>query len=216
MLSRFMMMNRAGREKDYAPTSAPYLLCHFDDTYTDESANNHTFITNTTGFAGGKFATNALSTNSSYIRCQTLDSLNSATNFTIDTWMYFNSVAQAGIIGSDSTASHIFFKADNTLEMGLPPAFVGVPFTPSVGTWYHLAFEKSGNTYRVYIDGTLVSTTSNATNVIFKNNANGTNIGAVHGGGFAASTRFEDFRIMLSAEYGGVNFTPNDKPYGIE
>lgn len=97
-------------------------------------------------------------------------------DFTIEAWVRLNSAAGAegayviGQINSIFTvASGSFFLAlnDSSRPAGLMAAgsslVVAVATTAlSVGQWYHLAFTRSENTFRIFVDGVEEGTSSSA------------------------------------------------------
>ena len=85
-------------------------------------------------------------------------------DFTIDTWVNFTAVAPANAFvahdeGGGTTNKWIFWLSGSNLGFHInTPAgggpSIGVPFTPVVGQWYHVAVTKSGgDTYKFYVDG---------------------------------------------------------------
>lgn len=91
-------------------------------------------------------------------------------DFTIDTWVNFSgysSVAQALITqdeGAGTTNKWMFWYTESdqlafefgTGGGGYSP--VSVPWTPSLGQWYHVAVTRSASTYTLYLDGASVDT----------------------------------------------------------
>ena len=97
-------------------------------------------------------------------------------DFTIDLWVDFNQVTLnypfvAHDEGGGSLNKWIFWYTPTTgltFHINSPALGSGVnvvtyPWTPSAGTWYHLAVTRSGNTYALYINGVQesISTDSN-------------------------------------------------------
>jgi hypothetical protein len=97
-----------------------------------------------------------------------------ANDFTIDLWANFNTVT-----GTDPFIAHdegpgtvnkwIFWYTSGALafHFNSPTLGSGVniayAWTPSTGTWYHLAVTRSGSTFALYIDGVQVSTSTIST-----------------------------------------------------
>ncbi|MBL8483634.1 MAG: LamG domain-containing protein, partial [Rhodocyclaceae bacterium] len=101
---------------------------------------------------------------------------------TLETWVRFNALPVNSMatlaskdLGGGSQNKWIFAYANNfggvagatVLHINNPQNGGSVflssdPWTPTAGTWYHLAVTKSGNNYSFYRDGVLVGTASTA------------------------------------------------------
>lgn len=82
-------------------------------------------------------------------------------------------------------------------------------FTPTVGTWYHFAITRSGDTFRLFIDGDLKHTNTLALNLVnstwsFGNYGNGGNYGL---NGFLSNMRVVKGTALYTS-----NFTPSTTP----
>jgi hypothetical protein len=97
-------------------------------------------------------------------------------DFTIDTWANFDTVPSSGHVvlvghdeGSGSFLKWLFWWKDtgqlsfhmNTGATTVDP--VSYTWTPTTGTWYHLAVTRSGSLFTLYVDGASVATGSDST-----------------------------------------------------
>ena len=89
--------------------------------------------------------------------------------FTIDTWVSFNSVSGSDVLvahdeGTGFLNKWIFWLKDGNLAIHLDGPAVGggvditVPFSPATGLWYHVAVTRSANTYKFYVNGAQLGT----------------------------------------------------------
>jgi len=100
-------------------------------------------------------------------------------DFTVECWMYFNSVAaDRGILGSGAGGYDFVWRTSTGLNIGrINTAFDNTfAWSPTVGQWYYVAYSRSGTSLKVFVDGTQVGTT--ATNSIAYNAVSTAVIGA--------------------------------------
>jgi len=84
-------------------------------------------------------------------------------NFTIEAWIYFNSVGNGQIITAGGGAiSGAFYWQYYTSQLQFGINGVGVitnpSWSPSAGTWYFVTVTRTGTTVRQFVDGTQLGT----------------------------------------------------------
>jgi hypothetical protein len=92
---------------------------------------------------------------------------------------------------------------------GSGAADVGYSWSPSTGTWYHLAVVRDGTNLKVYVDGSAVTTVAVSTTAL-DDATSDFRIGVYNGGNYEwyFSGHMDDFRVTNGyARYTG-NFTP--------
>lgn len=147
------------------------LCSHFDGAdaataFTDPIAGAYTFVgTAQLDTAQYKFGTASLllDGNSDYVTLPDSDSWNFGTgDFTIDFQVRFNSTVGTQVLIEKwlpaGQESFLFFFSSNTINIYFNgSSYHSESWTPSTGTWYHMAIVRSGNTLKTYIDGTTLS-----------------------------------------------------------
>jgi hypothetical protein len=141
-------------------------------------------------------------------------------DFTVELWIYFNSVViNQRIAGQDNNSSTlcwaIYTTAAGTLNYYLSSTgntwniASGIKIgNIATGQWYHVALVRSGSTFTPYLNGSssggVITTNSNA---LFASTSPLT-IGASGVGGNFANAYVQDFRLTVGvARYSGTPFT---------
>jgi hypothetical protein len=123
-------------------------------------------------------------------------------DFTIECWVYFNSVASTQMfVSSNQNASTgaggwtFGYRADNTTLIFSCNANqqYGKTWSPSTGTWYHVAVSRSGTDLRLFVDGTQVGSTSTSSDNI--SNAADVWVGSNVVASYALNGFIDDLRI---------------------
>jgi hypothetical protein len=197
---------------------------------TDESDNSHTVTfagTAQLDTAQKKFGTASLllDGNSDYIQVADHGSFDFGTgNFTVECWIRFAALGNNTIFshwanGTASSMSYYLthFNSSSLLRLGY---YLGgnldasYSWSPSTGTWYHIALERSGTTIKVYIDGTSVISVSASTTAL-RGSEDPFRVGVFNDASTGSPTlewyfngHIDDLRMTKGLARYGTNFTP--------
>lgn len=203
-------------------------------TFTDSGPLGKVFA----GVSGAKISSDrkqfgtgsiALNGSSDYLYLPQDSDFNFGTDdFTLETWLYrtANGNNFATLLGSNPTP----FSPPATFWMVFGSQVAGVPDRLAVGTYYnnpiiisdsplplntwtHLAATRSGNTFRLFINGVLDKTVTVSASLDFS--ASGTRIGSNgwDGGNSFTSGFIDDFRVSRACRY-TTTFTPPTETFG--
>ena len=231
-LSNVKVAGQSSGETNFNKVS---LLLPFDgsDTATstsDESDNSHTITfagTAQLDTAQKKFGTASLllDGDSDYIQVADHDSFDfGAGNFTAECWIRFAALGNNTIFShwANGTASSMsyyltYFNSSGILRLGY---YLGgnldstYSWSPSTGTWYHIALERSGTTLKVYIDGTSVISVSASTTAL-QASEDPFRVGVFNDASTGSPSldwyfngHIDDLRITKGLARYGTNFTP--------
>ena len=225
----------AGQSSGETSFNKVSLLLPFDgsDTATstsDESDNSHTITfagTAQLDTAQNKFGTASLllDGDSDYIQVADHDSFDfDAENFTVECWIRFAALGNNTIFshwanGTSSSMSYYltYFNGSGILRLGhylSGNADTSYSWSPSTGTWYHIALERSGTTLKVYIDGTSVISVSASTTAL-QASEDPFRVGVFNDASTGSPSldwyfngHIDDLRITKGLARYGTNFTP--------
>lgn len=199
----------------------PALLLHFNGDFTDSSNNNLTVTPNgnavisTTqskfGGASGYFdGTAELVVSSS----PTLSF--GVGDFTVEAWVYLNSLANDDFIASPVNSGGWFFGFHNGVNGGIGfgrkmvawdlEANTGV----SLNTWFHVAASRSNGVLRLFLDGVKVQ---EAANTIDYSTAGGDFVVGSHSQDYYLNGYLDEFRIVKGKALYTADFTPPTKEF---
>jgi hypothetical protein len=143
-----------------------------------------------------------------------------ASNFVINTWIYFNSLPTSGnkmyiwtqyYNGNENYSLYVKntggvyslnFEIKNLAD---PDLLITRTISPSIETWHHIRFNRGySNTLRLFFDGILLGSGETYTGVIksFDNGYATQTIGAYEGGNYL-NAKLDDFEITI----GNLNYT---------
>ena len=231
-LSNVKVAGQSAGETDFNRVS---LLIPFDGSDTATSANDDSSNSHTITFAGTaqldtaqkKFGTASLllDGDSDYVTVGDSDHLYfEADDFTVECWVRFAALGNNTIFShwANGTATSMsyyltYFNGSGILRLGY---YLGgnldtsYSWSPSTGTWYHIALERSGTTLKVYIDGTSVISVSASTTVL-RNSEDPFRIGVFNDATTGSPSldwyfngHIDDLRITKGIARYGTNFTP--------
>lgn len=138
-------------------------------------------------------------------------------DFTIEFWVYpTQSYAGADKVlvsaySGASTGWHIGITSAGVMYFGLPPnpKPITSTSTPPVGVWSHIAVTRSGSTLRMFLNGTLLTSTTYDTQLTSSNTI--MFVGSLTGSDYSFAGYFSDVRLSYTALYTSA-FTPPTAP----
>ena len=144
-------------------------------------------------------------------------------DFTIECWVYFNSVASTQMfVSSNHNAATgaggwtFGYRADNTTLIFSCNANqqYGKTWSPSTGTWYHVAVSRSGTDLRLFVDGTQVGSTSTSSDNI--SGAADVWVGSNFVAPYALNGFIDDLRITKGVARYITTFTPPTSTFRLK
>lgn len=146
-------------------------------------------------------------------------------DFTIDTWVYFNSLSEHAIFISQyiNDSNYTSFGFINTTGFVFKQVQGGVVLINlsqgnisgwNTDTWYHVAIVRNGNIWNLYRNGISIVSTTNSNNTA--NYASSLRIGMTAGSSQQPPFFIDELRISKGTARWTTNFTPELSPYGAE
>tara|TARA_B100000378_G_scaffold42919_1_gene32104 strand:- start:38831 stop:40420 length:1590 start_codon:yes stop_codon:yes gene_type:complete len=188
--------------------------------------NEVTSFGNTKGVVGGSATASSsilLDGSGDYLTVSPAPEANlGSSDFTIEAWVKRAATGQMMIVtkaGSSLSAEAWYLDHTGTdLRFvyrinSTTVAVLSSSTAMTVGTWYHVAVERSGNTFRLYKNGIVLNTVTDSRPIQSVSTAVG--IGArIHPTPLYFNGRIEGVRISKVARYGGA-FTPPTAPFPV-
>uniref|UniRef100_A0A6H1ZA87 Putative baseplate wedge initiator n=1 Tax=viral metagenome TaxID=1070528 RepID=A0A6H1ZA87_9ZZZZ len=205
------------------------LLLHLENNVTDSSPTTaHTVTNNNVTFSSSIYKVGSYSAlfngTSAYLTIPDNDDFDfSGGTWTIDFWMYMTPQANRTIYYQGTDSTH-YFKI--YISGGSAPLYNGTLKVDIVNTstvvqlqsttmfnssWYHVAVVESGNSYYLFINGSLVHSVSDTDRA--QNYSGSVYIGSTSTPDCYFEGYIDEFRISSSARWTS-NFTPDTTPYG--
>jgi hypothetical protein len=167
-----------------------------------------------------KYGTGSISLlNGPYIAITDHSSLGLTGDFCIECWVRFTSVAGVQMLFGkggdawDGGGYGLYYSAGAWQFAGVGFSNVTWTHTPSINTWYHIAVTRSGNTLRLFIDGTKIGSDVAFTSTITRGSSS-LFIGQ-RGDGNPLNGHMDDFRITTGFPLYTTNFTPPTDALGL-
>lgn len=145
-------------------------------------------------------------------------------DFTIEFWIRFSSTAAAVLIGhkagstTDSYPWQFFMSASRTIGFrGFETTATSLAYnltstaTVSAGNWYHIAGTRSGNTFRLFIDG--VQEASGTSSQTLRSNSTVMTWGSYTNPLLGLNGRLDDVRITAGVARYTSAFTPPSEAF---
>jgi hypothetical protein len=142
-------------------------------------------------------------------------------NFTVEGWVYFNSVATAVLIGDvnnntgASVWSVLFNSASNVLRLTCNASTAySFSWTPSANTWFHFAISRAGTSLRAFINGNQIGATATSSdNIVATSGSGNFYLGSSNDGALQLNGYLDDIRVTTGYARYWYNFQPPTAPF---
>ena len=166
-----------------------------------------------------KYGTGAMyfdgSTSYAYLPPNNLYSFGSG-DFTIEAWVNLGAtsstqpVCQSDIVGGSTNNKWFFSYTSSTLVFNTHSSggFTNsIPWTPTIGTWYHVAVTRASGTMKMFINGVSGTVTTTGTPSGYSLSQNGISVGGMSTP-YYLTGYIDDLRITNGVARYTANFTP--------
>lgn len=144
-------------------------------------------------------------------------------DFTIDCWVRFNNVSTNTIcarVSSGTSYMYFTFESGTSLRFRDYTGVNNIDFTRTVSVsanqWYHVAVTRSGNDFRIFLDGVQQGATHTSSNAMTDRTAN-LNIGHLTvNSAYAMDGWIDEFRWSKGVARWTSNFTPPTEEYSSD
>ncbi|MDY7001242.1 MAG: LamG domain-containing protein [Thermodesulfobacteriota bacterium] len=208
----------------YCPDEYTKLLIHSDNedgstVFVDSSSSEHTVTSNYGAHhdtAQAKFGSSSMEFYANYLTIPDSSDFEFGTgDFTVEMWVYIKGHDQSELssfIGQGNTSNNeywrfLYIQGDLCFELEYGTGIYR-SWSPSLDTWYHIAVTRSGNDFRLFVDGTQLGSAQTITTAV-ENPSETLDIGRAAGG---TNYRYfngyiDEVRISNIARW-TENFTP--------
>jgi hypothetical protein len=139
-----------------------------------------------------------------------------AGDFTVDLWAnFYTNTVTLHLIGLHTqglfTDWSLLYEG-SALRFYISGVATTYSWTPTLGRWYHLAVTRSAGTVRLFVDGKVVKTATDATNI---SNSRALTIGAAINPNLFFSGLLDEVHIVKGRAMWTQDFMPPTEPYGF-
>jgi len=145
-----------------------------------------------------------------YLTCAGLPTFGTS-DFTIEGWVYPSTVDNNGIFqlststfGGTSGLALAFYTASGGINTYYAGTTGGGNITIAPNTWYHFALSRSGTSLKVFINGVVINTFTDATNYALTT----LTIGGYYSSSYLLTGNVSNFRIVKGTALYTSNFVP--------
>ena len=137
-------------------------------------------------------------------------------DFTIDCWVRFADTA-TGTICARVSGNYFYWSREGSSGWRFRDFGGSIDFSRtfanSINTWYHMAIVRSGNDFKMYVDGTQIGTTYTSSATMIDRTAE-LDIGHMtENAGYALNGHIDEFRYSKGIARWTSNFTPPSSAY---
>ena len=201
-----------------------------NNSYTDSSASAHTITRNGdtnqvaySPYRHGGYSTYFDGTGDNLVVADHADLDGFSGDFTLEFWFYATSSGDWRTLltkgTSATTGPYLIYQRNANIALYLSSNGTGHDIASGVivstggvtlNTWHHFALSRDGNSYRSFLNGSLVNTITSSSGLVA--NSQNVGIGAANNGTEAFTGYMRDVRIVNGTAIYTTNFTPPTEP----